>query len=169
MLTVYERSCLYIIKLRGEPPILNLSHELFDRYYESWWGILAAYDRIAASHGVTQNVMLVVTLLYKHRAPMTQTELGKDLHLSRQTVTSVVDSLERSGYVQRGTAEGDRRVRIVALTDTGRAFARQLGRAMRQTELRAFELFSNEELRALIDGMEKLWQGISHVLEEPLH
>lgn len=100
---------------------------------------------------------------------MTQTELGKDLHLSRQTVTSVVDSLERSGYVQRGTAEGDRRVRIVALTDTGRAFARQLGRAMRQTELRAFELFSDEELRALIDGMEKLWQGISHVLEEPLH
>ena len=76
---------------------MNLSHELFDRYYESWWGILAAYDRIAASHGVTQNVMLVVTLLYKHRAPMTQTELGKDLHLSRQTVTSVVDSLERSG------------------------------------------------------------------------
>lgn len=67
--------------------------------------------------------MLVDTLLYKHRAPMTQTELGKDLHLSRQTVTSVVDSLERSGYVQRGTAEGDRRVRIVALTDTGRAFA----------------------------------------------
>lgn len=138
--------------------------DLFDRYYESWWGIEAAYDKIAATHGVTSNIMNIVTLLYKKRAPMTQNELSHDLHLSRQTVTSVVDSLEQRGLVTRSIAEGDRRGRVVILTDEGRVFGRKLGRAMRKMELDAFELFSEEELHALVDGMEKLWHGLSHVL-----
>lgn len=144
----------------------NWGSELFDRYYESWWGIEAAYDKIAATHGVTSNIMNIITLLYKKRAPMTQNDLSRDLHLSRQTVTSVVDSLERRGLVTRSIAEGDRRSRVVVLTDEGRVFGRKLGRAMRKMELDALELFSEEELQALVEGMEKLWHGLSHVLGE---
>ena len=79
-------------------------------------------------------------------------------------MTSVVDSLEQRGLVTRSIAEGDRRSRVVILTDEGRVFGRKLGRAMRKMELDAFELFSEEELHALVDGMEKLWHGLSHVL-----
>ena len=79
-------------------------------------------------------------------------------------MTSVVDSLEQRGLVTRSIAEGDRRSRVVILTDEGRVFGRKLGRAMRKMELDAFGLFSEEELHALVDGMEKLWHGLSHVL-----
>lgn len=140
--------------------------DLFDRYYKSWNGIEAAYDKMAASYGVTQNIMDIVTLLYKNRLPMTQNDLSRELYLSRQTVTSVVDSLERRGLVTRSIAEGDRRSRVVILTDEGRKFGRRLGRAMRKMELDAFALFSEEELRALVDGMEKLWHGLAHALGE---
>jgi len=33
-------------------------------------------------------------------------------------------------------------------------------------ELDAFGPFSEAELQALVDGMEKLWHGLSHVLGE---
>lgn len=144
----------------------NLGSELFDRYYESWWGIEAAYEKIAATHGVTSNILNIITLLYKKRTPMTQNDLSRDLHLSRQTVTSVVDSLEHRGLVTRSIAESDRRSRVVVLTDEGQVFGRKLGRAMRKMELDAFGLFSEEELHALVDGMEKLWHGLSRALGE---
>ena len=136
-----------------------MGSELFDRYYESWWGIEAAYEKIAATHGVTSNILNIITLLYKKRTPMTQNDLSRDLHLSRQTVTSVVDSLEHRGLVTR-------RSRVVVLTDEGQVFGRKLGRAMRKMELDAFGLFSEEELHALVDGMEKLWHGLSRALGE---
>lgn len=144
----------------------TLGSELFERYYESWWGIEAAYDKIAATYGVTSNIMNILTKLYKEKHPMSQNDLSRDLHLSRQTVTSVVDSLEHRGLVTRSISESDRRSRMVALTDEGRVFGRKLGRAMRRMELDAFGLFSEEELQALVDGMEKLRHGLSHVLGE---
>lgn len=140
-------------------------NNLFERYYKSWNGIEAAYDKIAASYGVTSNVMNVLTLLCKNREPMTQNDLGQELYLSRQTVTSVVDSLERRGLVTRSIAEGDRRSRVVCLTEEGRAFGRKLGRAMRKMEMDAFALFSTEELRSFVDGIEKLSAGLTNLME----
>lgn len=140
--------------------------ELFDRYYKSWRGIESAYDKIAANHGVTSNIMNILTLLYKQRAPMTQNELSKELNLSRQTVTSVVDSLEARGLVTRSIAEGDRRSRVISLTEQGRAAGREMGRAMRRIELSAFEALSGEDQIAFVDNMEKLWHGLAHALGE---
>ena len=77
----------------------------------------------------------------------------------------MVDSLERQGLVTRSISEKDRRSRVVCLTDEGRSFGRKLGRAMRKMEMDAFGMFSTEELRAFVYGMEKLSQGLDHVLE----
>lgn len=141
-------------------------NDFFDRYYKSWWGIDAAYEKIAADCDVTYNVMNILSLLYRHRTPMPQNELSKELHLSNQTVTSVVDNLEKKGLVTRSIPEDDRRKRIVTLTDEGRAIGRHVGRTMRQVELAAFAELSEEEQNALVSIMEKLWHGFSHVLGE---
>ena len=47
-------------------------HRLLSRYYETWAGINAAYDRIAARCGVTSNVLYLLDTLYCAEAPMTQ-------------------------------------------------------------------------------------------------
>ena len=77
----------------------SIWNNLFERYYKSWNGIEAAYDKIAASYGVTSNVMNILTLLCKNRQPMTKHELRQDISLSRQTITTEVDSLDRQGLV----------------------------------------------------------------------
>ena len=144
----------------------RLSNDVFDRYYKSWHGIDAAYDKIAARCGVTSNIMNILTMLYKHRTPMSQNELSRELYLSKQTVTSVVDSLEKRGLVTRTISEGDRRSREVALNESGRTAGRRIGREMRRVELAAFELLSEEEQRALVNIQEKLWHGFYQVLGE---
>lgn len=141
-------------------------NDLFDRFYVSWRGIDAAYDKIATGCGVTANMMNIMTLLYKRRMPMAQNELCKDLHLSKQTVTSVLDGLEKRGWITRSIAEGDRRSRMVALTEEGCVFGRHFGRAMRSIELAAFAALTDEEQYALVDSMEKLWNSLADVLRE---
>ena len=122
---------------------------LFDRFYKSWRGIEVAYEKIASDCGVTTNVMYILTLLYKNCEPMTQNELSKELHLSKQTVTSVVDSLEKRGWV--------------TLTESGRETGRHIGRTMRRAEFSAFEMLPDEEKLSLVNSMEKLWDGFAHL------
>ena len=140
-------------------------NDVFDRFYKSWGGIDAAYDRIAAGYGVTSNIMNILTLLYRQRVPMTQNELSRELYLSKQTVTSVLDSLEKRDLIIRSIAEGDRRSRVVTLTEEGRASGRQMGRTMRSVEVSAFAMLTDEEQHAMVDGMEKLWHGFAHILD----
>ena len=86
-------------------------HRLLSRYYETWAGINAAYDRIAARCGVTSNVLYLLDTLYCAEAPMTQSEIGARLGLPKQTVASMVSTLERRGYVVREVAKDDHRRR----------------------------------------------------------
>ena len=88
-------------------------HRLLSRYYETWAGINAAYDRIAARCGVTSNVLYLLDTLYCAEAPMTQSEIGARLGLPKQTVASMVSTLERRGYAVREVAKDDHRRRHV--------------------------------------------------------
>ncbi len=47
-------------------------------------------------------------------------ELAEATQLTKQTLTSTVDRLERAGYVARHTDPDDARARVVTITDQGR-------------------------------------------------
>lgn len=47
-------------------------------------------------------------------------ELAEAAQLTKQTLTSIVDRLERAGYVARSTDPADGRARLVTITDKGR-------------------------------------------------
>jgi DNA-binding MarR family transcriptional regulator len=52
-------------------------------------------------------------------APISQRELASRLGYDASNVTGIIDRLEASGLVERHVAAGDRRVRLVSLTDKG--------------------------------------------------
>lgn len=51
--------------------------------------------------------------------PMTQARLIVELHSDKSTMLRTVDDLERRGLAERQPVSGDRRARIVALTQAG--------------------------------------------------
>lgn len=134
-------------------------HRLLSRYYETWAGINAAYDRIAARCGVTSNVLYLLDTLYCAEAPMTQSEIGARLGLPKQTVASMVSTLERRGYAVREVAKDDHR-RHVLLTDEGRAYAKPLSETVC-----AFERMEPDERLALVETSEKLQKALNTVLD----
>lgn len=140
-------------------------HRLLSRYYETWAGINAAYDRIAARCGVTSNVLYLLDTLYCAEAPMTQSEIGARLGLPKQTVASMVSTLERRGYVVREVAKDDHRRRHVLLTDEDRAYAKPLSETVCAFEQAVFERMEPDERLALVETSEKLQKALNTVLD----
>ncbi len=147
-------------------PVARAMDEVLDQYYESWLGLDAVYEKWAARYGITFNMLNILTLLNGQAEPSAQSELCRRLHLSKQTVASVVDSLEKRGMAVRRVSEEDRRSRVVCLTEAGSAFAREISTALRRFELDALARLSAEERAALVDTTHKLWRSMADALAQ---
>jgi DNA-binding MarR family transcriptional regulator len=68
--------------------------------------------------------------LWRLEHPLPTGTLAEQLGLDRSNITSVVDRLEESGLIARQPHPEDRRVKLLALTDAGRALRGQLDAAL---------------------------------------
>ena len=95
---------------------------------ESFVSLLRAYShatrvlnaQLTADHGLTISDYEV--LLRLSRAPdrrMRRVDLAEQVLLTASGITRLLDGLERSGYVERGACDSDRRVVYAVLTDDG--------------------------------------------------
>lgn len=67
-------------------------------------------------------------------APLSQQALAASVGLDKTTMVAAVDELEAAGLVERTTAPGDRRVRLVVVTPTGRSALDRARARVRRTE-----------------------------------
>ena len=77
-------------------------------------------------------------------------ELAALMHCDNSNMTGIVDRLEERGLVRRTAAEGDRRVKLIALTEKGRELREQLNRRMAEPP-EAISRLSVADQRALRD------------------
>jgi DNA-binding MarR family transcriptional regulator len=87
---------------------------------------------------------IVVRLLDEAR-PMG--ELAQLMHCDNSNMTGIVDRLEERGLVRRTQAEGDRRIRLIALTDTGVELREELNRRMAEPPAALAELGEADQER----------------------
>jgi DNA-binding MarR family transcriptional regulator len=79
----------------------------------------------------------------------------------KQTMAQAIEQLESAGYVERRPDPGDRRARLVFLTDRGKAVRPVGTTAGRRVEERWAELTSPEEVEALRRSLQRLLDALS--------
>jgi DNA-binding MarR family transcriptional regulator len=85
--------------------------------------IAEVFDAIHASHNISQGRFMVLMLLNRDpERPVNPAELADQANVTRATMTGLIDTLERGGFVKREHAPGDRRMMLVRLTTKGRTF-----------------------------------------------
>ena len=104
-------------------PLLAGMHAILFGLKRAWHGSLRTTRHALASLGLTAARF---DLLYAAHAcnpdcPITQRELRRTLGVNRTTVSRMLGSLEALGLVTRERSYGDRRTRLVSLTDAGRS------------------------------------------------
>jgi DNA-binding MarR family transcriptional regulator len=78
-------------------------------------------DAFFRPYGLSSAQYNVLRIIEGAGAPLSQRDIAARLLVSRPNVTSLVDKLEAGGYVERCAVE-DRRINLVCVTPTGRAF-----------------------------------------------
>jgi DNA-binding MarR family transcriptional regulator len=109
---------------------------------------------------VTSAGGLLLGLLRDH-GPMTPSELGERLIVTRATVTGLLDSLERRGYVRRQPHATDRRCLVVELTPEGITTLQQVRTIIHAQETAWMSGFSDAELRCYIDVLHRIQDAVA--------
>jgi len=82
-------------------------------------------------------------------------EMARGIGVDPSYVTALVDDLAERGLARREPAPEDRRVKIIVLTDAGRALAHEID-AVLSVPPSAFSALSRAELRELRDLLDKV-------------
>ena len=138
---------------------LKLDNQLCFRLYTASRLVAGAYGPYFEQLGITYPQYLVLLVLWeKDHQPVN--DIAKRLLLETNTVTPLLQRMEKAGLIDRKRGEKDTRQRIVSLTD----------RAIRMRE-EALDIPANlskeiarfvpiDELTALIPVLDKLIQGL---------
>jgi DNA-binding MarR family transcriptional regulator len=126
--------------------VVQLIGSVVARYHEE-------YDEAAAKHSLTGAQARVLGVLSLE--PMPMRKIAQRLKCEPSNVTGIVDRLESRGLVERRPDPNDRRVKLAAPTDQGRATAEQLRDALdfARAPLADLSVAERETLRDLLKRM----------------
>lgn len=133
---------------------------------DSWIRFNRAMDSIdphlragLETHGLTIGQFAVLEMLY-HLGPQNQRCIGAKTLRSPGNVVTVVDNLERNGWVLRKKHPDDRRAYLVQLTDEGREKIAAIFQDHLQRLKEIFGVLTPEEIVSLGEMSKKLGMSI---------
>lgn len=92
-----------------------------------------------------------------------QKDLAASLGLEGPSVVRLLDTLTGKGLVLRTEDETDRRAKLLALTDEGRALVEIIQQSVVALEEQAFKPFSSAELAEMSDFVDRLESAVNDV------
>ncbi len=140
---------------------LKLDNQLCFRLYTAARLVSGAYGPYFEQLGITYPQYLVLLVLWeKDRQPVN--DIAKRLHLETNTVTPLLQRMEKSGWVTRVKGEVDTRQRIVSLTEAGKAMEELAKDIPDQLGREVTRYISVQELKEIIPSLDKLIEGLKH-------
>jgi DNA-binding MarR family transcriptional regulator len=116
-----------------------------------FWRMRPRMLSVAAEFGLSPPQMFALNALDPAQ-PIPMRELAAQLHCDSSNVTGLVDGLEAHGLVERRSAEHDRRMRMLVVTERGMALRARLHAAIHEVpaELAALTIDDQHALRGIL-------------------
>lgn len=114
-----------------------------------FWQMRPRMLGVAGELGLTPPQMFALRAL-DPESPVPMRELAHQLHCDSSNVTGLVDGLEAQGLVERRSAEHDRRVRMLVVTERGAQVRRRINEVVEEVPP-ALASLSAADQRALRD------------------
>src|SRR5512142_2742513 len=106
--------------------------------------------------GLSPATGLVLSILVDSETSVSPNHIAERLIISRASVTSLLDSLEKRGFVKRQPHPSDRRMLLVELTNSGRQVANQFRPIVHQHQKVWLNVLNEKEQEQLIQTLHRL-------------
>ncbi|MFG1706898.1 MarR family winged helix-turn-helix transcriptional regulator [Nonomuraea sp. M3C6] len=110
-----------------------------------------------AEIGLTARMHCV--LVHALEKECTQIQLAEIGDMDKTTMVVTVDALEKAGLAERRPSSTDRRARIIAVTEKGRAVAERSQKIVDGVHRAALDALPEDECEVLLRAMNRLVQG----------
>jgi DNA-binding MarR family transcriptional regulator len=110
---------------------------------------------------LTPSSGLVLGVLADSGVPLPPNQIAERLIISRASVTSLLDSLEKRGYVRRLPHATDRRMLLIELTDAGRRIAHEFRLLVHRHQKGWLAALTEQEQDQLINALHRLQAALS--------
>ena len=111
--------------------------------------------------GLTPSSGLVLGILADASSPLPPNQIAERLILTRATVTGLLDSLERRGYVRRLPHTTDRRMLLIELTGLGRETAQAFRVEVHRHQKQWLSALDEREQARLIEALHRLQSALA--------
>ena len=144
---------------------LKLENQLCFRLYTAARLVTSVYQPYFAPMGITYPQYLVLLVLWE-KNHQTVMDIAHRLLLDSNTVTPLLQRMEKAGLIARTISNEDTRVRIISLTEKGKTLQEQAKEipACLGGELEC-KIGDLSELLAIIPTLDKLIDGLKQSVE----
>lgn len=108
------------------------------------------YHSLAINYGISDSVLWILYTLNDLKRPCSPKEIGEMCSLSKQTVHSALQSLERDGYLSMTVSTENRKSKLVELTKKGMGLIDNSIAHIVTAEVQAFSGMEDSERRELL-------------------
>ena len=116
---------------------------------------------VARRHGLSHAALNALAVIEGNGSPMAAGEVGARVHITSGTMTSVLDTLERNGYILRLTDPDDRRRVLVDVTPEAQSVLNRLLPEVVQTTTAVMDGFDDEEIYGFLDTLARVRAAIA--------
>lgn len=146
---------------------------------EAFFSEMAEYDKLqkkfeeiyhdyAKRCGVADSVLWILYSIKGGAGIHTQKELCDSWNFSKQTINSALKQMEGQGLLRLEAADGNRKNKLICLTEKGEGLAEQVVLPLMEAESRALAGFGKEEWAAFLGLTRKYIMGIQEGIEKIL-
>ena len=102
----------------------------------------------------------IMTTLFKNGGEMTPSEISETVFREKNSITAVINTLERQGVVRREPSTNDRRSVKVVITDKGWKEANRLSPIAQELSREALSCMDRDKVEDLVETMRTLRESL---------
>ena len=123
--------------------------------------VLARYLEVELSpHEASLIRFHIMSTLFKNGGVMTPSEIAESVFREKNSITAVINTLERQGVVRREPSTDDRRSVKVVITDKGWKSANRLSPIAQELSREALSCLDKERIEELVNTMRTIRESL---------
>lgn len=111
--------------------------------------------KMSKEFGLTGPQSLVLRLLVKNGA-LSSADLSRQMYVTPSNITGIIDRLEKKGLVERIRKQGDRRVALITLTESGQKLGKNIPDPIEKKFINELADLEPEHLQILAMAMNQI-------------